>query len=117
MHGAQRQAIGNHVSAIMGVPPDVRGLQSEQAVAEPDVILTHGAPFVVCLKDLPAEPLIPRCVLPDLPASSVHGFVKSEGGWPRRDSHGLQYVVVDRWREVFGQDLVSSAGHEFRVAA
>ena len=99
------------------MPPDVRGLQSEQAVAEPDVILTHGASFVVRLKDIPAEPVIPRCVLPDLPAPSWHGFVEFVGGWPRRDSHGLQDVLMDRWRKVLGQDLVSSTGHEFRVVA
>ena len=50
MHGAQRQAIGNHVPAIVGMPPDVRGLQSEQAVAGADVVLAHGAAFVVCLR-------------------------------------------------------------------
>ena len=53
MHRAQRQAIRHHISAIVGVPPNMRGLQSEQSVAEPDVILTHGAAFVVRLKDLP----------------------------------------------------------------
>ena len=95
----------------------MRGLQSEQTVAEPDVIFTHGAAFVVRLKDIPAEPGIPRRVLPDLPASSGHRLVESVGGWPRREQHGVQDVLMDRWRKVFGQDLVSSAGHEFRVAA
>ena len=99
------------------MPPDVRGLQSEQAVAEPDVVLAHGASFVVRLKHIPAEPAIPRCVLPDLPPSSWHRFVKSEGGCVRCDSHGLQDVLMDRWRKVFGQDPAGSAGHEFWVAA
>ena len=79
MHTAQRQAIRHHISAIMGMPPDVRGLESEQAVAEADVVLANGATFVVCLKDTLAEPGIPRRVLPDLPASSGHGFVESVG--------------------------------------
>ena len=99
------------------MPSDVRGLQSEQAVAEADVVLTHGASFFVRLEDTLAEPAIPRCVLPDLPPSSWHRFVKSMGGCVRRDSHGLQDVLMDRWREVFGQDAAGSAGHEFRVAA
>ena len=117
MHAAQRQPIGNHIPAIVGMPPDVRGLQSEQAVAKADVILTHGASFIVRRKNIPAEPAIPRRVLPDLPPPSWHGFVKSEGGCVRRDSHGLQDVLMDRWRKVLGQDPASSAGHEFRVAA
>ena len=70
MHRAQRQPIGNHIPAIVGMPPDVRGLQPEQAVAEPDVVLTHGASFFVRLEDTLAEPAIPRRVLPDLPPSS-----------------------------------------------
>ena len=117
MHTAQRQPIGNHIAAIVGMPPDVRGLQSEQAVAEPDVVLTHGTSFFVRLEDTLAEPAVPRCVLPDLPPSSWHRFVKSEGGCVRGDSHGLQDVLMDRWRKVLGQDPASSAGHEFRVAA
>ena len=117
MHRAQRQPIGNHIRAVVGMPPDVRGLQSEQAVAEPDVVLTHGASFFVRLEDTLAEPAVPRCVLPDLPPSSWHRLVKSEGGCVRRDSHGLQDVLMNRWRKVFGQDAVSSAGHEFRVSA
>ena len=99
------------------MPPDVRGLQPEQAVAEPDVVVTHGASFLVRLEDTLAEPRIPRRVLPDLPPSSWHRFVKSGGGCVRRDSHGLQDVLMDRWRKVFGQDPAGSAGHEFRVAA
>ena len=94
----------------------MRGFQPEQAVAEADVVLAHGAPFVVRLKDRLAEPGVTRCVLPDLPASPGHGFVESVEGWSRRESHSVQDVLVDRRRKVVGQDLVSSAGHEFRMA-
>ena len=80
-------------------------------------MLADGAAFVVRLKDRRAKPGVPRCVLPDLPASSRHGFAESVGGWPRRESHGVQDVLVDRWRKVVGQDLVSSAGYDFRMAA
>ena len=112
----QRQTIGHHVPAIVGMPPDVRGLEPKQAVAEPNIVLAHGAAFLVRLQHTLAEPGIPRRVLPELPASSGHGFVESVGGWPRRESHGVQDVLMDRRRKVFGQDPAGSAGHEFRVA-
>ena len=57
-----------------------------------------------------------RRVLPDLRASSRHRFVDSARRRPRREPHGVQDVLMDRWRKVFPQDLAGSAGHEFRLA-
>ena len=117
MHTAKRQAIRHHISAIVGVPPNVRGLQSEQAVAEPNVVLADRTSLVVRLKHTLPEPGIPRRVLPDLPPPSWHGIFKSGGAWPRRKLHGVQDILMDRSRKMLGQDLPSRAGHEFRVAA
>ena len=94
------------------MPPDVRRLQSEQTVAEANVVLAHGEAVFVGGEHVLAEPGIPGDVLSDPRASARHRFREVLEGESRSQSHGLQNVGVNRRREVIGQEPAGGPRHE-----
>ncbi len=110
---AQREPVRYFVGSLVGVPLDVCRFQSEDSVAESDVVVADRTSVFVRLQDLVSKRGVPG--LPDHGPLVPSTQVRPQRAPVPRKPHCSSDVVVEGWREVHGQK--SLGGVQDKVSA
>ena len=108
VEGAEREAVGDRVRPAMGMPADVRRVETEEVVGEADVVVADGAAPLVR-----REHRVPEPGITPTPRRAVERRVFLDDGVVEADL--VPDRLVERFREVVGQKPRRRLFHEFPV--